>query len=184
MAASVVTSLHGNAVAEAQGTRLAAGADAEVQQAGAAARNRGKRTELTTGALGRGDGHIKQPQAGAVGEDHVSPHRIGGRVGGGGGEEEAIAAEGLIHHEIGVPVGAAQQTTGPHPLAHYRIAAAAQGQQERAAGLGPGARRLTKVRAAPRARPAAAGRRDLGWAKAMEPPVRAKRPADRKPITG
>ncbi len=90
----------------------------------------------------------------------------------------------MVHHEIGVTVGAAQQMTGTHPLAHHRIAAAVQEQQVCAAGLGTGARGLLRARADPRARSAAAGRRDLGWPKAMGQSVRVKRSAERKPITG
>ena len=102
-----VAALNGNAVTESSGLWILVGADPEIHLADALARHLLEGAEHPAGAHGRLQLFIGHLAVAAVAEFEEGLNGIAAGVAGVSGEKQFEAAVGLIHQEIGVPVGAA-----------------------------------------------------------------------------
>ena len=135
-----MAALNGDPVTESSGLWILVGADPEIHLADALARHLLEGAEHPAGAHGRLQFFIGHLAVAAIAEFEERLNGIAAGVAGIGGEKQLETALGLIHHEIGVPVGAADgfadQPLGTlHLLFQNRVAAAHRGQKA-AAGLG------------------------------------------------
>ena len=135
-----VAALNGDPVTESSGLWILVGPDPEIHLADALARHLREGAEHPARAHGWLQLFIGHLAVAAIAEFEEGLNRITARVAGISGEEQLEAAVGLVHHEIGVPVGAAHgftdQSLGTlHFLFHDGVAAAHWGQKA-AGGLG------------------------------------------------
>lgn len=106
-AAKLGAALHGNAVAEAGGSGVFAGANFEIHLAHSLAAWSCEWAKHAAGADWRLHRFIDHAQVRTIAEFEVSLDRVGGLFGGLRCEEQLVTAVGLVDAEIRVPVRAA-----------------------------------------------------------------------------
>ena len=102
-----VAALNGNAVTESSGLWILIGADPEIHLADALALLLLEGAEHPAGAHGRLQLFIGHLAVAAVAEFEEGLNGVAAGVAGVSGEKQLETAVGLMHNEIGVPVGAA-----------------------------------------------------------------------------
>ena len=103
----LVAALNGDAVTKSRGLRVFVGPDPEIHLADVLACNLLEGAEHAARAHGRLQLFVGHLEIAAIAEFEEGLNRITAGVAGIGGEKQLEASVRLIHHEIGVPVGAA-----------------------------------------------------------------------------